>query len=53
MGSYDNRSSLGLQNMRDRALLINGELRIDSEPGKGTRVTLIVPLGPLTLEANR
>jgi signal transduction histidine kinase len=53
IGSYDNRSSLGLQNMRDRALLINGELRIESEPGKGTRVTLIVPLGPLTPEAMR
>ena len=53
MGSYDNRSSLGLQNMRDRSLLINGELRIESEPGKGTRITLIVPLGPLTPEATR
>ena len=53
VGSYDNRSSLGLQNMRDRALLINGELRIDSEKGKGTRITLIVPLGPLTQEAIR
>jgi signal transduction histidine kinase len=53
LGSYDNRSSLGLQNMRDRALLINGELRIESEPGKGTRITLIVPLGPLAPEAMR
>ncbi len=43
-GSYENRTSLGLRNMRDRAMLINGDLRIDSAPGRGTRVTLIVPL---------
>lgn len=42
--TYDRRSSLGLQNMRERALLINGELRIDSAPNQGTRVTLVVPL---------
>ncbi len=44
LGSYEERSSLGLQNMRDRAKLIDGELRIESERGRGTRVTLIVPL---------
>ncbi len=44
LGSYENRTSLGLRNMRDRAMLINGDLRIDSAPGSGTRVTLIVPL---------
>ncbi|MBI5653300.1 MAG: GAF domain-containing protein [Chloroflexi bacterium] len=41
---YDHRTSLGLQNMRERALLINGDLRIDSAPGHGTRITLITPL---------
>ncbi len=44
LSSYDERSSLGLQNMRDRAKLIDGELRIESERGRGTRVMLIVPL---------
>jgi signal transduction histidine kinase len=44
VSSYQDRSSLGLQNMHDRAMLINGELRIDSAPGQGTRITLIVPL---------
>jgi signal transduction histidine kinase len=44
LGSYEDRSSLGLQNMRDRAKLIDGELRIESERGRGTRVTLVVPL---------
>lgn len=45
VSSYDARSSLGLQNMRERAKLIDGDLRIDSERGRGTRVMLIVPLG--------
>ncbi len=44
VNSYDERTSLGLQNMRERAKLINGDLRIDSEPGNGTRVSLVVPL---------
>lgn len=43
VSSYDERSSLGLQNMRERAHLIDAELRIDSEPTRGTRVTLLVP----------
>lgn len=42
--SYDKRASLGLQNMRDRARLIDGNLTIISAPGHGTRVTLVVPL---------
>jgi signal transduction histidine kinase len=50
LGSYEDHSSLGLQNMRDRAMLINGDLRIDSTPGRGTRVTLIVPLPPAVVE---
>jgi signal transduction histidine kinase len=36
-------SGYGLRNMRDRARLLGGELAIASEPGKGTRVTLVVP----------
>jgi len=44
--AYDRRGSLGLQNMRERALLINGQLHIDSAPQQGTRITLTVPLTP-------
>ena len=33
----------GLSNMRARAATLGGECRIDSQPGAGTRVTLIVP----------
>ncbi len=33
----------GLQNMRDRARMLGGELTIHSQPGQGARVQLIVP----------
>jgi signal transduction histidine kinase len=33
----------GLPNMHERAAFIGGELRIESEPGRGTRVTLRIP----------
>ncbi len=36
---------LGIGGMRERALLVGGELRIESRPGVGTRVRLIVPIG--------
>jgi signal transduction histidine kinase len=34
----------GLANLRDRAAALGGELRIDSQPGGGTSVTVRVPL---------
>ena len=43
--AYESRGSLGMVNMRERAELINGVLALDSRPGKGTMVTLAVPLG--------
>ncbi len=42
--SYDDRTSLGLVNMRERARLINGLLTIKSQPGNGTTVTLSAPM---------
>jgi len=33
----------GLRNMRERARLLNGELRIDTAPGQGLRVAVTVP----------
>lgn len=45
--TYDKRTSLGLQNMRERARLIDGNLSIVSAPGQGTRVTLAVALPPI------
>jgi len=42
--SYEKQASLGIQNMRERAKLIDGNLTILSAPGHGTRITLVVPL---------
>jgi PAS domain S-box-containing protein len=40
-----NRRGLGLISMRERLRLVNGELSIQSEPGRGTIVLARVPLG--------
>ncbi len=42
--SYEERSSLGLVNMRERARLIHGVLTIESKPMEGTTVTLTAPM---------
>jgi len=39
----DETKGLGLSGMRERALLVDGSLVIDSRPGKGTTVRLEVP----------
>ena len=41
---YDQRGSLGLLNMKERAELVGGQLTIESSPGHGTLVSLIVSL---------
>jgi signal transduction histidine kinase len=38
------QKSLGLLGMRERAIVLGGDLRIASGPGRGTKVTLIVPV---------
>jgi signal transduction histidine kinase len=43
-GRYDERGSLGMLNMRERADLVEGKLSVFSEPGHGTSVTLELPL---------
>lgn len=42
--SYDQRTSLGMVNMRERTELINGQLKIQSAVGKGTRIRIRIPL---------
>jgi signal transduction histidine kinase len=42
--SYGSRGSLGMINLRERADLIGGTITIESVPGKGTCVTLVVPI---------
>lgn len=44
MSSYDRRGSLGMINLRERAELINGLLKIESAPGNGTRIQIYIPL---------
>ncbi|MFC1961215.1 histidine kinase [Chloroflexota bacterium] len=42
--NYDQRGSLGMINLRERAELLDGRLRIESEEGKGTKISLIVAI---------
>jgi len=42
--SYDERGSFGMVNMRERAELLNGSLNLKSTPGKGTTITVIIPI---------
>jgi signal transduction histidine kinase/ligand-binding sensor domain-containing protein len=39
------RAGNGLANMRERVAELDGEVRIESHPGKGTRIQVRVPLG--------
>ncbi len=42
--AYDKRSSLGMVNLRERTELVNGLLNIQSAIGKGTKVSVYIPL---------
>jgi signal transduction histidine kinase len=42
--SYEKRGSLGMVNLSERTELINGMLHIESAPGKGTKVQVLIPL---------
>jgi signal transduction histidine kinase len=46
--NYRQRSSLGMVNLRERAELVNGVLRIDTAIGRGTRICVTIPM---TIEA--
>ncbi len=43
-GNYNHRGSLGMVNLRERTQLVNGLLHMQSEPGRGTRVQVYMPL---------
>jgi signal transduction histidine kinase len=45
---YERSGSLGMLNLRERTELVSGLLRIESAPGMGTQVRVLVPL---TMEA--
>ena len=42
--SYERRGSFGLLNIDERARLVGGRAEIDSTPGKGTQITIFVPI---------
>jgi len=44
LAGYASRGSLGLLQMRESARLIGARLSLDSSPGHGTRVRLVVPV---------
>jgi signal transduction histidine kinase len=47
------RSGSGMQNIRDRVEVLGGELRVESSPGAGTRVTGSIPVAQRPGEASR
>jgi signal transduction histidine kinase len=47
--NYEKRGSLGMVNMRERVALVEGQLHIDSAKGKGTKISIAVPItDPMT-----
>ena len=42
--SYEQRGSLGLKNMNERAEMVNGIFRLDSAIGKGTTIRVLIPM---------
>ncbi len=44
---YGRRGSLGLRNMKERSEMLGAQYRIESVPGRGTLVSLIVPLSTI------
>jgi two-component system sensor histidine kinase UhpB len=43
----------GIRGMRERAILVHGDLTVNEAPGGGTRLELAVPLGPLATGDDR
>jgi signal transduction histidine kinase len=43
LNDYEQRGSLGMVNLRERAELIGGELTMSSTPGQGTHISVDVP----------
>ena len=46
----DGKGHFGLIGLAERARLLGGTLNIESAPGAGTRMTLIIPIAPLDKE---
>lgn len=44
--NYEGRGSLGMVNLQERTELIDGTLTIESKRGRGTSITVLVPIDP-------
>ncbi len=51
--NYESRGSLGMVNMRERAELVNGYLKIESVLGKGSLISVLIPLTEDAVERAR
>ena len=47
--NYDQRGSLGMTNMKERAALVGGTTSVVSRPGQGTSIIIRIPLTEATL----
>ncbi len=45
IGGADDHVGSGLRGLADRVAALDGNLRVDSPPGRGTRVTAEIPCG--------
>jgi len=52
LSAVKKKETLGLIGMRERALILGGELHIESEPGIGTSVILRIPMSAITAKQN-
>jgi signal transduction histidine kinase len=51
--NYDSRGSLGMVNLRERTELLGGTLRIESALGRGTTITVLVPIKDAVTQGTR
>jgi signal transduction histidine kinase len=50
---YESRGSLGMVNLQERTEMVNGALQIESAEGRGTKITVIIPLSEEAAERLR
>jgi len=46
MKNYEGRTSLGMVNLQERTELVDGTLTIESKPGEGTTISVVLPVDP-------
>lgn len=51
--NYDSRGSLGMVNLKERTELLGGTLRIESKLGRGTNITVLVPIRDSVTQGSR